>query len=311
MAKVLILLSTYNGEKYLPEQLNSLYGQEGVECHLLVRDDGSNDDTLKILHEYKVRLGNLTIVRGENLGAGGSFFALINEAAKNHSGYDYYAFSDQDDVWFPTKLATGVKALEESRKDRKFYYCGSINTDANLQPIASSSIKLVNSFGANLVANHILGCCMMFNGTLLHDINTINTKQYTLPNGQLPLHDAWAAFVAYILDADVIQDSSELMYYRQHGCNVIGSGNGFWSVQRHRITRYISGSTHRKSNKCIIALQVLGAVIPDKNRQLLELVATYRDSFRSKMRLMGDMRMYEYGVIDNVGTFLTLLFNKF
>ena len=311
MKKVLILLSTYNGELYLKEQLDSLYAQKDVELDILVRDDGSKDRTIEILEDYQRRYGRMTISRGQNIGAGPSFLALINEAATNHQSYDYYAFCDQDDVWFPTKVASGVKALEASEKELKFYFCGSVNTDADLQPIASSSVRQVNSFGANLVANHILGCCMMFNGNLLQEINKINTKQYSIPNGQVPIHDAWAALVAYALDADIIQSGAAQMYYRQHGNNVIGSGRGFWSIQKNRIKRYLGGATHGKANKCIIALQVLGDELPEKNRQLMELVAQYRKSLRSKVRLMCDKRMYEYGIVDNIGTFLTLLFNKF
>lgn len=311
MERVCILLSTYNGEKYLSEQLDSLYGQKGVEIHLLVRDDGSKDATMSILHDHKTRLGKMTIIQGENLGAGGSFLALISEAVKKFQDFDYYAFCDQDDVWFPTKVLTGVKVLEESVNKYKMFFSGAINTDANLQPIASSCVRLVNSFGANLVANHILGCTMLINGALLQEINKINTKPFTIPNGNLPIHDAWAAIVAYSLNADVIQSLSGLMYYRQHGHNVIGAGHGFWSIQKNRILRYLGGATHGKANKCIIALQVLDDDIPSQNRDLLKKVADYRRSFKSKFSLLFDKRMYEYGVVDNIGTFLTILFNKF
>ena len=102
--KVLILVSTYNGEKYLPEQLDSLYAQEGVDIHILVRDDGSKDNTIGILKNYQGSKGKMTIIEGENIGAGQSFLALINEATTNYPDYDYYAFCDQDDVWYGNKV---------------------------------------------------------------------------------------------------------------------------------------------------------------------------------------------------------------
>ena len=311
MRKVLILLSTYNGELYLREQLDSLYAQNDVDAHILARDDGSKDNSIEILEDYKCRNGNMTIIKGSNIGAGRSFMALINEAATKYSFYDYYAFSDQDDVWFPSKVATGVKALDESEKKLKMFFSGAINTDGDLQPIASSCVRLVNSFGANLVANHILGCTMLINGALLQEVNKINTKSFSIPNGIIPIHDAWTAIVAYSLNADVIQSLSGLMYYRQHGHNVIGAGHGFLSIQKNRIKRYLGDATHGKANKCIIALQVLGSEIPTQNRDLLQKVATYRNSLKSKLRLMFDKRMYEYGVVDNIGTLITILFNKF
>lgn len=311
MKRILILLSTFNGEMFLREQLDSLYAQKDVTTHILVRDDGSKDDTINVLEGYKNRYGRMTIIQGDNIGAGGSFLALINEATTNYVDYDYYAFCDQDDVWFEHKIETGVKSLEKSSEKFKLFFSGAINTDGNLQPIASSCVRLVNSFGANLVANHILGCTMLMNGALLQQINKINTKPFSIPNGNIPIHDAWAAIVAYSLNADVIQSLSGLMYYRQHGHNVIGAGHGFWSIQKNRISRYLGSATHGKANKCIIALQVLGDEIPSQNKVLLQKVADYRNSLKSKLSLLFDKRMYEYGIVDNIGTFLTILFNKF
>ena len=311
MKKILILLSTYNGGLFIEEQLESLYSQEGVDIHILVRDDGSKDNTIDVLKNIQSNKGKMTIIEGVNIGAGPSFFALLNEATNHYSDFDYYAFCDQDDVWFKHKVETGVKALEQRSGKLKMFFSGAINTDEYLQPIASSCVRLVNSFGANLVANHILGCTMLMNGALLREVNKINTKPYSIPNGVVPIHDAWAAIVAYSLNADVIQSSAGLMYYRQHGHNVIGAGHGFWSIQKNRIMRYLREATHGKANKCIIALQVLGNELPSRNRDLLKKVADYRSSFVSKLRLLFDKRMYEYGAIDNLGTFLTILFNKF
>lgn len=310
MESVLVLLSTYNGERFLREQLDSLYAQEGVEMNILVRDDGSKDSTITILNEYKSKYGRMEIIKGQNVGAGPSFLELLNFALSKYSSYKYYAFCDQDDVWFVHKLESGVRALEKSKKKLKMYFSGAINTDAELNLINPSHVRLINSFGANLVANHIIGCSMMFNKALLEEINKINTRPFKIPNGNIPIHDAWAAFVAYSLDADVIQSNASMMYYRQHGNNTIGAEHGFLSIQWHRITRYLKTATHGKANKCIIALQVLDD-IPQRNKLLMELVANYRNSLWKKIRLMTDRRMYEYSLVDNIGTFLTLIFNKF
>ncbi len=311
MNSVLILLSTYNGERYLEEQLDSLYNQEGVDVHILARDDGSKDNTISILKSYQNHLSNMIIIEGENIGVGASFFSLIKEAVDNHKGYDYYAFCDQDDVWFKHKLISGVSALNNSNAALKLFFSSAINTNANLQPLPVSCVRTVNSFGANLVANHILGCTMMFNEKLLIEINKINIIPFSIPNGIIPIHDNWTALVAYSLGADVIQSEDPLMYYRQHSHNVIGSSQGFLSLQKNRIKRFIHNVTHVKANKCIIALQVLNNRIPEKNKQLLDYVATYRDGFSCKIRLLFDKRIYEYGLIDNISTFFVILFEKF
>jgi rhamnosyltransferase len=309
--RVLVLLSTYNGEAFLAEQLDSLYSQEGVELFILVRDDGSKDNTALILDEYNKKHGRMTIIRGQNIGAGPSFLALINEAVTNYPDYDYYAFCDQDDVWFSNKVVMGIAVLTASSKTYKLFFSKATSTDADLHPIQTPGILVVNSFGANLVANHILGCCMIMNLALLQQVNKINTIDYCIPDGKIPIHDGWAATVAYSLNADVISYNKSLMYYRQHGHNEIGAGKGRWSIFVNRVKRYAWGSQHGKSNRCIIALQVLGDAIPEKNRHLMNMVATYRQSISTKMRLLFDRRMYEYGIMDNIGTFFLVLFNRF
>lgn len=311
MKKVLIMLSTYNGNRYLREQLDSLYSQEGVDIHILVRDDESKDNTMSILEQYFVERGNMSIIKGSNIGAGPSFLSLVNDAATKFTEYDYYAFSDQDDVWFKNKIISGVDALENRNNKYKLYISNSTITDAELHPISPSGIKFVNSFGANLVANHILGCTMLLNKSLLLEVNKINTVSYKISNGEIPIHDGWTAFVAYSLGADVVYNAESMMYYRQHGNNVIGSGGGLFRILLNRIKRYTGTVTHVKANRSIIALQVLGNEIPKKNKQLMELVANYKGNIKSKVRLLLDKRMYEYGFLDDVGTFFLILFNRF
>ena len=97
---VLILMSTYNGEAYLRKQLDSILHQDKLKVHLMVRDDGSTDHTCDILAEY-----------GEKYR---SFSILAEKALSFPEPVDYYAFSDQDDIWMPNKLKTACRYLEEA-----------------------------------------------------------------------------------------------------------------------------------------------------------------------------------------------------
>ena len=115
--KVAVLLSTYNGEKYLTEQLNSILIQEDVIVNLYVRDDGSTDNTLKILYEFAAKNINITVFKGENVGFAESFYSLL----KMNIGADYYAFSDQDDIWEKNKLITAIKSINNSKKPMLYY----------------------------------------------------------------------------------------------------------------------------------------------------------------------------------------------
>lgn len=93
--KVIVLMSTYNGEKYLKEQIDSILNQVKVEVFLMIRDDGSSDNTIAILKEYERQNRNIKIIKGKNIGVGNSFMQLLYNSAEA----EYYAFADQDDVW--------------------------------------------------------------------------------------------------------------------------------------------------------------------------------------------------------------------
>ena len=106
--KVAVLLSTYNGEKYVGAQLHSILTQNYKNLVVVVRDDGSKDKTVKIVKEYMENNDNIKLVEGKNLGFIKSFFELLKlEQA------DYYAFADQDDIWFPNKISLAVESLNK------------------------------------------------------------------------------------------------------------------------------------------------------------------------------------------------------
>ena len=102
--KVAILLATYNGEKYLREQIDSILKQNGVDLTLYVRDDGSTDGTIDLLKEYVVNTKAVKLDIGKNLGVGNSFMQLLYDCPND---FDFYAFSDQDDIWDENKLYVG------------------------------------------------------------------------------------------------------------------------------------------------------------------------------------------------------------
>ena len=110
--KVKILLSSYNGEQYIREQIDSLLSQTQTGVEILVRDDGSTDSTKAILDEYQDR-DRLSWYGGENLGPGLSFWKLLEDSGEA----DYYAFCDQDDVWDQDKVEIAVRTLEEAIPD--------------------------------------------------------------------------------------------------------------------------------------------------------------------------------------------------
>ena len=113
MKKVFVILSAYNGERYLREQVESILAQTGVEVTLLIRDDGSQDGTPGIMKDIQAVNANVRCVYGENIGFRCSFYNMLLESDDT---YDYYAFSDQDDVWDADKLSHAVELLEQTER---------------------------------------------------------------------------------------------------------------------------------------------------------------------------------------------------
>lgn len=116
-SKVNIVMSTYNGEKFLREQLDSLLNQKYQNCEIFVRDDGSKDGTVEILEEYEEKYG-IHVIRGKNMGFCASFFEVLALADIG----DYWSFCDQDDIWFSDKLSYAVQWLDSQKQDIPLLY---------------------------------------------------------------------------------------------------------------------------------------------------------------------------------------------
>ena len=122
MKKVLVLMSTYNGEKYLRIQIESILAQKDVCVSLLVRDDGSSDATTLILDEY-AKEGKLTWYSGKNIRPAQSFFDLLFNAPES----EYIALSDQDDFWLPEKVYKGCEKVMKMPEDKPCMYCSNVS----------------------------------------------------------------------------------------------------------------------------------------------------------------------------------------
>lgn len=110
MYKVAILMSTYNGSRYLSEQIDSILCQEGADVTLYIRDDGSSDQTIDIIKKYAKKYQNIILTTGQNVGVGNSFMQLVYDCPDD---FDYYAFSDQDDIWLKEKLKVAIDNIKQ------------------------------------------------------------------------------------------------------------------------------------------------------------------------------------------------------
>lgn len=166
-AKVLVLMSTYNGEKYIEEQLNSLLSQTYKEIDILIRDDGSTDRTINLIEDYiDKNKENITLIKGKNIGVVNSFFNLIDHV-KNE--YFYFAFCDQDDYWEKNKIEVAVNKLNELGNELPLMYCSNKKiVDSNLKLIKTfEKNMIIPNFGNAMVENIATGCTMLINSKLL------------------------------------------------------------------------------------------------------------------------------------------------
>lgn len=228
--KVLILLSTFNGHLFLPELLDSLYCQEEIVFEILVRDDGSTDDTKNILRRYNNRYGNITIAEGKNIGAKNSFLELIQMASKRND-FDYAAFCDQDDVWNPDKLKSAIYLMEKNKAC--FYYSPYQLVNEKLCPLPDNHHFLpIRDLAKSLVYNSVTGCTIVCNSHIIKEAAKFY-PQYAM------MHDSWIFKVALSLQGKVVIDSTPHILYRQHGNNVVGGRENTIQIIKRRANNFL------------------------------------------------------------------------
>ena len=324
MYKVQVLLSAYNGEKYIRQQLDSILAQKDVEISILIRDDGSTDSTIDIVNEYCKTNSDIKLIKGSNMGACKSFFELFKEAG---SGYDYYALSDQDDYWYENKLSVACNKLStiDNKENKPLLYCCEADiTDENLQPankkaetenLSSQNMNLTSTnstsgntnktfpvkrpgFGNALLENIARGGSVVFNPTLLGMVRMdAPTDCY--------MHDWWLYLIATCY-GKAIHDNQAYYKYRQHKNNVLGASTSKLGILKRRLSQ-------SKTNKGHVSRQAIAFgekyEIPDKRMKQLDVIARYRKSFKQRIRGLSGKYLYRQSKSDNLVFRLLFLTN--
>lgn len=222
MKRVGILLSSYNGEKYISQQIDSILAQEEVEVALYVRDDGSTDKTIDIVGDYQSNHDNIVLIKGDNIGVGPSFMELVYTAAED---FDYYAFADQDDIWDADKLSGAIRVLEDSGK--MLYTSNQMCIDAQGNELGmryGENEKVNTKFLEVFACNMLAGCTMVFT----KELKQLLSQESRRPDNELlkcRIHDVWVINIAALYDS-VVYDVKSHMQYRQHENNVVGAYSG-------------------------------------------------------------------------------------
>lgn len=223
--QISILLATYNSSRFLRAQLDSLFSQSFREWTLIIKDDGSTDDTLDIIKDYQKRFSEIILLEGseKNVGAKESFMWLLK-----NTDADFYFFCDHDDIWLPNKVRDSldlmIRTEETNPTDPIIIHSDLRVVDQDLLVISesfwkSSGIKPKKLENKNLIQvfNCVTGCTMLIN-------KKVKLIAFPYP-ASIPMHDWWLAIVT-LRNKGIIKHINEpTILYRQHGTNEVGARN--------------------------------------------------------------------------------------
>lgn len=244
--KVAVLMSTYNGEKYLREQLDSIICQKNVEVYLFIRDDGSTDKTASLLTKYESETDNFFYINkgdDKNIGIRESYFRLMKYVNALFPEICFYAFADQDDVWLDMKIETGIRKIAESKNPKgALYYSNKVFVNSGLKVIKRESIKYYDDYMEILWPSLASGCTMIFNKKLVDFVLLYEPKIECL-------HDAWLYRLAKSIGSDIVFDKGAYILYRQHENNVCGmQTTNLYHNKNYMINNFLSNLFAKRSH---------------------------------------------------------------
>jgi glycosyltransferase involved in cell wall biosynthesis len=306
MKRVQVLLSTYNGEKHLNEQIDSLARQTQVQLQLTIRDDGSSDGTRRILSAIsKYPFGDYSATLGANIGVIASFFELLDNASLDA---EYYSFCDQDDVWKQDKLARAVSHLENIPSNIPVMYCSrtelvdeSLNHLGYWPPLPRRGASFSNA----IIENIAVGCTIVFNRAAKELLST------KIPDtSRIIMHDWWI-YLCISAFGRIIYDSEPTILYRQHSSNVMGGTTGFVHKWSNKFKSF-----RKNSNQFLLRKQaeefyrLFGDKLSENNRNIIDRFLNNQSSWNKRIKYFYTTELYRHSVIENCLYRLMYLFKK-
>ena len=301
-SKIQILMSTYNGEKYLEEQLNSIVNQKGnFDIKILIRDDGSIDKTIDIIGKYKNKI-EIDIIKGKNIGVNESMKELFMNADVS---FDYFAISDQDDVWNDNKLNLAVEQLEKTNfEGLKMFSSRSLVTDEKLNIIGKTqdSMGMITFYNA-MIQNICPGHTQVFNKEVVLELR----KNYC---DKMIVIDWWI----YMLVSAV----GELTFYRectvkhrQHRVNSVGYELNFIKKTLKRLKKI------RFKEKSLVTLQLesfiniyCSKMSSEYSIEALKFLKN-RKKLKKRLQYIMSSKSFRYGKFENFAYKILYLLGKY
>lgn len=289
---ILVLMSTYNGEKFIYEQINSILSQQDVSLTLLIRDDGSIDNTKNIIQHFVERYpGKIIYQEGANLGFAGSFTELLKIAFSRYPNFNYFAFADQDDVWEPLKLFCAIQMLHSNSISDSIpiTYCSNtklVDVNLNFIKYAWKEGEVCITKPRSLIQNFATGCTMVFNK------KAVELYVSNLPD-DIKRHDALMCKICLFL-GKVVYDNNSYIKYRQHTSNQIGMP-GIATRMKYRLRGKYKKSFFEFQNRYF--LRAYKNLLSLDDIMLISQVAYYKTNVFTRLSLLFN-RKIRYGTFE-------------
>ena len=271
--KVAVILAFYNGNNFIEAQVKSILNQNFKNIDIFIFDDKSRVDikfkNLKLNKNAKCKIK--IFKRKMNVGYAKNFLLGLKEVGKE---YDFYAFSDQDDIWEKDKIERGIEALISNDSKYPKLYCSrtSYYNSECTKEIGASNIHPKKPTFANALLQNIAGgnTIMMNNLARQLVIKTVKLEKFIS-------HDWWCYQIISGAGGEVIFDKNKTVRYRQHKYNLIGKNNGFQDI-KSRILEFLLGNVKLWSDVNLKNLSNFRYLLTNENNEILENFQRARSS---------------------------------
>lgn len=280
----LVLMSTYNGEKYLKEQIESVLNQLNVDITLWVADDCSTDRTVDILKDYKTKFDNFNyFINEHNKNFTYNFIDLLFKAQNQQ--FDYYAFCDQDDIWLPDKIYSAISKIEECIPDNQngIMYCSNqtlVDAQLNFIRMKFEKSPFFKNRYVHIFENIATGCTIVFDKAF----KDYACKYYPK---NIYLHDHYL-FLLAMFTATCVYDEKSYIMYRQHENNLIG-------VKKLSFSQRLSRFLNKKTSQSALPREIVAGYekyLTADDLKHFKTVADYNISFAKKLKLLFSFNIY-------------------
>ncbi|WP_419419973.1 glycosyltransferase family 2 protein [Legionella sp. D16C41] len=297
-------MCTFNGQRYLIEQLDSIINQTHKNWEIWVSDDGSNDNTITIINNYQALYPNkIYLFNGPKQGFAANFLSLVFRA---NTDENYYAYADQDDIWDLSKLERALHWIDHISSAIPTLYCSRTRlideqgNEIGFSPLFQKPSGFLNA----LVQNIGGGNTMVFNHA------TLTLLKLTRENSSLIAHDWWTYLLVTGAGGKIFYDSYPTVNYRQHQANLIGGNMGI-GARLCRIKGLFQGRIKQWIDQNIQALLPIEHILIKENRLILhQFIAARKAIFIINAFKLKRLGIYRQTFLGDLGLFVGSVFKK-